>query len=185
MSCAESLLTTVIYQRSLQYIVFAFHPIPFTGGSFSGWHGADANCHQTALHRLGIPRFKAFLVDKNFPVERLVKWQYQNIPVINLESQIIFPKWRDFLYGVRSNVNVPFYDLNGMPDVQSSANRSFWLGGGVNFGCDDWTSSSPMKYGLVWSFDYLTGEIKISYAKCNSYNYLMCYKLLRLPVVAL
>ncbi|XP_018653591.1 hypothetical protein Smp_153000 [Schistosoma mansoni] len=104
--------------RHKEKIVFAFHPVPLTGGSFSGWHGANKKCHETALHHLGIPDFKVLLVDRNFPIERHIKWQYQHVPIINLGSQTVFTKWRDFLYGIRSNTNVPLYDLYGMPDLK-------------------------------------------------------------------
>ncbi|RTG85611.1 uncharacterized protein DC041_0000422, partial [Schistosoma bovis] len=164
--------------RYREKIVFAFHPVPLTGGSFSGWHGANTKCHETALHHLGIPGFKVLLVDRNFPIERLIKWQYQHVPIINLGSQTVFSKWRDFLYGIRSNINVPLYDLYGMPDLQLHS-KNFWLGGGINFGCDGWTTNSSTKFGLTWSFDHRIGQVKINYAKCDSLNYLMCYKLVK------
>ncbi|CAI2732975.1 unnamed protein product [Schistosoma spindalis] len=168
--------------RYREKIVFAFHPVPLTGGSFSGWHGANLKCHETALYHLGIPDFKVLLVDRNFPIERLIKWQYQHVPIINLGSQTVFSKWRDFLYGIRSNINVPLYDLYGMPDLQVDS-KKFWLGGGVNFGCDEWTTNSSTKFGLTWSFDYRIGQVKINYAKCDSINYLMCYKIVK-PTIA-
>ncbi|CAH8632705.1 unnamed protein product [Schistosoma haematobium] len=164
--------------RYREKIVFAFHPVPLTGGSFSGWHGANTKCHETALHHLGIPGFKVLLVDRNFPIERLIKWQYQHVPIINLGSQTVFSKWRDFLYGIRSNINVPLYDLYGMPDLQLHS-KNFWLGGGITFGCDGWTTNSSTKFGLTWSFDHRIGQVKINYAKCDSINYLMCYKLVK------
>ncbi|CAH8616165.1 unnamed protein product [Schistosoma guineensis] len=164
--------------RYREKIVFAFHPVPLTGGSFSGWHGANTKCHETALHHLGIPGFKVLLVDRNFPIERLIKWQYQHVPIINLGSQTVFSKWRDFLYGIRSNINVPLYDLYGMPDLQLHS-KNFWLGGGITFGCDGWTTNSSTKFGLTWSFDHRIGQVKINYAKCDSNNYLMCYKLVK------
>ncbi|KAH8856772.1 C type lectin fold [Schistosoma japonicum] len=173
---------TLSSSRYKEKMVFAFHPTPLTGGSFSGWYGANMKCHETALHRLGIPGFKVLLVDKNYPIERLVKWQHQNIPIINLGSQTVFSKWRDFFYGIRSNTNVPLYDLNGMPDLQIHAKR-FWLGGGRTFECDEWTTNSSTKYALIWSFDHKTGQVKIDYAKCDSINYLMCYKLMKFPVI--
>ncbi|CAH8622425.1 unnamed protein product [Schistosoma margrebowiei] len=164
--------------RYREKIVFAFHPVPLTGGSFSGWHGANTKCHETALHHLGIPGFKVLLVDTNFPIERLIKWQYQHVPIINLGSQTVFSKWRDFLYGIRSNINVPLYDLYGMPDLQVHS-KNFWLGGGITFGCDGWTTNSSTKFGLTWSFDHRIGQLKINYAKCDSINYLMCYKIVK------
>ncbi|CAH8603752.1 unnamed protein product [Schistosoma intercalatum] len=164
--------------RYREKIVFAFHPVPLTGGSFSGWHGANTKCHETALHHLGIPGFKVLLVDGNFPIERLIKWQYQHVPIINLGSETVFSKWRDFLYGIRSNINVPLYDLYGMPDLQVHS-KNFWLGGGITFGCDGWTTNSSTKFGLTWSFDHRIGQVKINYAKCDSINYLMCYKLVK------
>uniref|UniRef100_A0A5K4FCY8 Endostatin domain-containing protein n=1 Tax=Schistosoma mansoni TaxID=6183 RepID=A0A5K4FCY8_SCHMA len=164
--------------RHKEKIVFAFHPVPLTGGSFSGWHGANKKCHETALHHLGIPDFKVLLVDRNFPIERHIKWQYQHVPIINLGSQTVFTKWRDFLYGIRSNTNVPLYDLYGMPDLKVHS-KKFWLGGGATFGCDEWTTDSSTKFGLTWSFDYRIGQVKINYEKCDSINYLMCYKIMK------
>ncbi|CAH8631655.1 unnamed protein product [Heterobilharzia americana] len=174
LSKTPSLFDTSRYEEK---ILFAFHPIPATGGSLSGWNAADKNCHETAIYRLGIPGFKAFLVDKNFSVERLIKWQYQHIPIINLDNQVILPKWRDFLYGVRSNTNAPLYDLNGMPDIHHH-NKTFWLGDGVSFGCNEWTSNSPIKYGVVWSFGNRS-QVEITYARCDTLNYLMCYKIVK------